>query len=484
MLEKFRTLLGHTLIYGLGNYGVRLIGFLLIPVYTRYLTTTDYGVLALVSIFTQALWVFVSLGQSPSLFRFYYEGDTAEDRERVVASALWIVLLFSLPIALIPLLAPRVVAGLALGDPALWFLIVLGTGTVVFKTLLRMPFQMMRAEDESKRYATWSILRNGATTLLSLVLVTGLAMGVTGVVLGQFLGELLLCFCLLGMSLPALRAGIHWTRIKDQLRYGLPMVPAGVAALTVDMIDRWFLEYYATTSDVGIYSLGYRFGEIIAFLVAAFQLSWPQFIFRNQREPDAPQIYAHMANYYFAVLLLVWLCLATFSHEVIRVMATPAFHPAAAIVPIVALGMVFDGSIQMVKIGILLSKSLARRTVAVFGAAGVNVVLNFLLVPRYGMMGAAWATAGSFLTQLALMFFFAQRLYPVPFQYGRIAGVFVSALALFGLSTLVVQESIVLSVLLKLGLVAMFPVAVVAFGLVTRSDLAEALAWVRARRAG
>jgi len=81
MLDKFRTLLGHTLIYGFGNYGMRLIGFLLIPVYTRYLSPSDYGVLALVSIFTQALWVFVSLGQSPSLFRFYYEGDTAAERE-------------------------------------------------------------------------------------------------------------------------------------------------------------------------------------------------------------------------------------------------------------------------------------------------------------------------------------------------------------------------------------------------------------------
>lgn len=483
MFEKFRTLLGHTLIYGLGNYGMRLIGFLLIPVYTRYLTTTDYGVLALVSIFTQAMWVFVSLGQSPSLFRFYYEGDTPEDRQRVVAAALWIVLLFSVPIALIPLLAPRAVAGLALGDPALWLLIVLGTGTVVCKTLLRMPFQMMRAEDESRRYAQWSIVRNGVTTLLAVILVVAFAMGVTGVVLGQFLGELILCGCLLGMSLPALRAGLDWTRVKDQLRYGLPMVPAGVAALTVDMIDRWFLEYYATTSEVGIYSLGYRFGEIIAFLVAAFQLSWPQFIFRNQREPNAPQIYAHMANYYFAVLLFVWLCLAVFSHEVLRVMATAAFHPAAAVVPIVALGMVFDGSIQMVKIGILVSKSLTLRTVAVFGAAVINVLLNFLLVPRFGMMGAAWATAGGFLAQLTLMFFFAQRLYPVPFHYPRIAAVFASALTLYGLSTLAVFESIVAAVLVKLALVATFPLAIVAFGIVSRSDLAEALAWVRNRTA-
>ena len=104
MIDKFRTLLGNTLIYGLGNYGVKLIGFLLIPLYTRYLSPSDYGVIALVAMYSQVMFVLMNLGQGFSLFRFYYDKDSDEARERVVAAAMWIVLLFALPLASIPLL--------------------------------------------------------------------------------------------------------------------------------------------------------------------------------------------------------------------------------------------------------------------------------------------------------------------------------------------------------------------------------------------
>ena len=124
MIDKFRTLLGNTLIYGLGNYGVKLIGFLLIPLYTRYLSPSDYGVIALVAMYSQVMFVLMNLGQGFSLFRFYYDKDSDEARERVVAAAMWIVLLFALPLASIPLLFSGPLAATILGDSKLWYLLI------------------------------------------------------------------------------------------------------------------------------------------------------------------------------------------------------------------------------------------------------------------------------------------------------------------------------------------------------------------------
>jgi len=475
MFGKFRTLLGHTMVYGLGNYGIKVIGFLLIPLYTRFLTTGDYGIMSLVSIYTQALFILVNMGQSTSLFRFYYDHDSQEGRDRVIASSLWILILFSLPIASIPLLLPTSLAGWILDDTTYWYLISIGTGTVLCKVLLRMPFQMLRATDQSKRYAMWSIVRNGLTTATAVVLVAFFYMKATGVILAQFVGEFIMCLVLTWPALRAFKAGFHWQGIKDQLHYGLPLVPAGAAAFVLDLIDRWFIKQYYSVDEVGIYSLGYRFGEIMTFVVTAFQLSWPQFIFRNLKEENAPKLYAQMATYYIAFLLFLWLGLSTFSDDLIHIMATPAFYAASGIVPIIGFALVLDGMTFMVKVGILVTKKTWVRTVTIFVAAGANILFNFLLIPTYGMVGAAWATLGGFLIQVAFTLYLSQRLYHVPFAWSTIGMIVGGALATFFLATAVHFDSVVASIAFKAVLMPLYPLALLASGLFPREDLERGL---------
>ncbi|HAC80268.1 MAG TPA: hypothetical protein DCG06_08235, partial [Deltaproteobacteria bacterium] len=107
------------MIYGLGNYGIKVVGFLLIPVYTRYLTPGDYGILALVAMYTQAMFVVMNLGQTVGIFRFYYDHDDDAGRERVIAAAIWIVFLFSVPLSLVPLAFSGFIAGWLLDNEAL-----------------------------------------------------------------------------------------------------------------------------------------------------------------------------------------------------------------------------------------------------------------------------------------------------------------------------------------------------------------------------
>jgi len=481
MLNQFRGLLGHTLIYGLGNYGIKVFGFLLIPLYTRFLAPADYGVMALVSMYTQVMFIVMNLGQSTSLFRFYYEHDTEEGRERVVAASIWIVILFAVPLAAIPLLFNRPLAQLILGDEALWFLMCIGTATVLCKVLLRMPFAIMRAADQSKRYAGWSLARNAVSMVLAVVLVAGLHQGATGVVMSQFLAELVFCFLLTGMTFRMLRAGFHWKDIKEQLLFGLPFVPVGAASFTLDLTNRWFLKHYYSTSDVGIFSLGYRFAEILTFAVMAFQLSWPQFLFKNRREPDAPQLYADMTAYYLAVMLFLWLGLAVFAPELLRIMATPEFYPAAALIPIISFALVFDGMGFMFNIGALFSKKTILRTISVTVAAAVNVGLNFVLIPRYGMMGAAWATFIGFLVQMSTTLYLSLHIYHVPYRYGRLLGMLAAALVIYGASVLVDTHSVITSIAIKVPLVLLFPIALVSVGLFDPKDLAAGLTMLEKR---
>jgi O-antigen/teichoic acid export membrane protein len=481
MLNKFRGLLGHTLIYGLGNYGIKIVGFLLIPLYTRYLGPSDYGVMALVSMYTQVMFILMNLGQSTSLFRFYYEHDTDEARERVVAASIWIIILFALPLAAMPLLFNQPLAHLLLGDSALWYMMCLGTATVLCKVMLRMPFAIMRAGDQSRRYATWSLARNAVGMLLAVGMVAGLHWGATGVVASQFVAELIFCFLLTGATLRMLRSGFHWKDIKEQLFFGLPFVPVGAASFILDLADRWFIKHYYSTSEVGIYSLGYRFGEILTFVVTAFQLSWPQFLFKNRKEPNAPQLYADMTTYYCALMLFLWLGLAVFAPELLRIMATPKFYPAAGLIPVVAFALVFDGMGFMFNIGALFSKKTLLRTASVTVAAVVNLGLNFVLIPKYGMLGAAWATFIGFLVQMSTTLFLSLRVYHVPYRFDRLLGMVAAAVGIYGVSVLVDTHSVWTAIAIKVPLMMLFPVALLASGLFYPKDLAAALSMLERR---
>ena len=471
MLDKLKTLLSHTLVYGVGNYGIKIIGFLLIPVYTRYLTTADYGVLALVSMYTQAMFVIMNLGQTVGIFRFYYDHDDDKGRERVIAAAIWIVFLFSVPLTLVPLAFSRQIAQVLLDDSTLWFLVLLGTGTVLAKVLLRMPFSLMRAREESRRYATWSLIRSATATLLALVLVVAFHRGAEGVIAAQFVAEFAMCLFLTGATFRMLRSGFRWMDIKQQLAFGLPLVPAGVAAFALDLADRWFIRYYYSVEDVGVYSLAYRFGEILLFIMTAFQLSWGPFAYSHRRDPKAPQLFAQLTSYLIAIYLFLWLGLATFATDLIRIMAPEPYWSAAAFIPILGLGMLFDGIVPMINLGPAFAKRTILRTYTVITAAIINVILNFLLIPRYGPAGAAWATMIAFAIQAALALVVSLRLYHVPYPYGRLAIAAAGALSLFAVASLIETESLATRLMAKSFLVAAYPLVLLWGGFFDRSDL-------------
>ena len=107
MFDKIKQLIGHVLIYGFGNIGNRIVGFLLIPVYSRYLTPADYGVLALVGMFDQILYAVMNMGQSSALFRTYFAHDDAKGHETVVTTSLWLIVCLSMPIGLLGLVLSK-----------------------------------------------------------------------------------------------------------------------------------------------------------------------------------------------------------------------------------------------------------------------------------------------------------------------------------------------------------------------------------------
>jgi O-antigen/teichoic acid export membrane protein len=289
------------------------------------------------------------------------------------------------------------------------------------RAVLRLPFAVLRAKGRDVRYATWSIVRTALSAVLAIALVVGVQMGVRGVLLSALLAEAVLVVILLPMIAGVLRNGWAGPEMRAQLSFGAALIPAGLAGFVLDLSDRFFLKHYGSLDEVGLYALGYRFGEIILFVVTAVNLAWPQFVFSNRRTEGAQRLYAYATTYYVAAMLFAVLGLSMLAPEVISVMATPAFHAAAIVVPLIALSGFCEGLCSIATVGIMLRRRPLVRSGAVIVAAVVNIALNFLLIPRHGMLGAAWATLAAFVVQMTLLVYIALRYYPIPYQWGRLA---------------------------------------------------------------
>jgi O-antigen/teichoic acid export membrane protein len=471
MFQKIKTLLNHTLVYGFGNSGTRMIGFFLIPLYTRYLTPADYGVLALVGMLDQLLFIVMNMGQSHAVFRTYFSHENASDRETVLATSLWLNFTLSLPVGLLALLLSAPLGRLLTGSPDYTVWVMIGIGAVAFKSLGRLPFAVLRAREQSRRYASFSFARTGIALSLAIVFVVGLHLGGRGVLLSQLCAELVLCVVLIPLTLRGSSLKFSRRDAADLLGYGVYLLPSGLLSFLLNLSDRYFLRHFSSLAVVGLYALGYRFAEILAFVMAAFQLAWPAFLFSNRTSPDAPALYARVFTYVLAVGGFIWLALALLAEEILGLMAAPAFREAYRVVPLVAGAFLFEALTWVGNVGMPMHRKVKYRPLILAVVAAVNVGLNFLLIPRHGAIGAAAAFLAGYIVRFVLEVSVGYQLYAVPYEYRRILRLALVGASIYWLGSTVPWGSIWVSLPAKLFLLLLAPLTLYASGFFERDEV-------------
>jgi O-antigen/teichoic acid export membrane protein len=288
-------------------------------------------------------------------------------------------------------------------------------------------------------------------------------MGVEGI----FLSGVISSAVTLLLLLPTIAAS--WTLTwggklyEALLRFGLPTVPAGIAAMMIQVIDRPILEALTNKATVGIYQANYRLGIFMMLIVSMFDFAWRPFFFSHAREKEAPQLFARVMTYFLFLMMSVFLVLSLFLEDVVKLpvfwghsILPASYWGGLSIVPVILLAYVFLGVSNNVVAGIYIEKKTKYLPLATFAGAGVNIAANYLLIPHIGMMGAAVATLLSYAIMAVMLYFVAQRFYAVPYESGRIYKIVASALIVFALSQLVQLGP--LQIVWKFGLLILFGV--------------------------
>ncbi|KPK69200.1 hypothetical protein AMJ82_06210 [candidate division TA06 bacterium SM23_40] len=263
------------------------------------------------------------------------------------------------------------------------------------------------------------------------------------------------------------------------LRFGLPFVPSGLALWILTLADRYYLERLADFTEVGLYSLGYQVGMVIVLVLMAFQLAWPQYAFSVSRRPDAPVLYASVLRLYAFILVTVAFIIALFSRQIIGLISPPEFLPAAAVVPLVLASYICYGSYLVFSVGIMLAERTSFNMLVAGGAALLNLGLNLLVIPRYGMMGAAWTTLISYGALAVGMYVVSQRCYRIPYAPGRALAILILAAALYLLGMRVLPPDGVGHAAGAIGLIAVYLAALWMSRLVSGREAAVIAEWAR-----
>jgi O-antigen/teichoic acid export membrane protein len=459
--------------YTAASIASKVIAVALLPLYTRYLTKADYGAAEVLFAAVVSVSIVVRFGLIEAILRFYYRDD--EDPAAVVKSSFaglfWLSTLGAL--VLLPFAGPISEALLPepekLGTSAP-DLVRIAIGGLWVLTMWEFMLTLFRLEERARAYFLTTILNVVAAIALTVVLVVGLEEGARGLLIGSYGAGA--AFLVLLIALQWRRLSLRFDRglMRRLFRFGLPTMPAEVSLYLLNFVDRLIIARSLGLAEAGLYSLAAKFAQAVNVLVRGFQLAWPPLAYSIRDDDEARRTYAVVVTLFVAGCAWVVAGMWLFSRWIVRALAAPEFFASYE-----AIGLI-STAVTLYALYLVLVVILGRtgRTEfnfpAAIGALVANVVLNLLLVPSLEIVGAGLALVASYLVVMVLMYVFTQRLFPVPYEWGRLLRVTLTVAALVAIAELLVPTSGALGLLLRALLFSAYPLILLATGFFTAGE--------------
>jgi O-antigen/teichoic acid export membrane protein len=478
MFEQIKRLARHSAVYGISDALNRSIGFLLMFLYTRRLTNDEIGLYVLGYVFAGFFGIFYSWGLSNAFLRYVVTVDRKEEQRVLFSTSYLFLFMLSLSLSTLLWIFPDSISRLAFGGGGYPDLIRLIGGILFFDTLCTLPFLVLRAQERSGTYLLLYVLKFFLTIGSTLVLVGWADRGVRGVFESNLIASGVLFGASFRYGLPYLRSLFALGRLKSLLAFGVPYVPTLLANRVIELSDRRILEWMTDTDVVGLYTVGYRFGMIVLFFVKAFEIAWQPFFLSISREAEAKKVYARVMTYFLLIGSLLFL-LICFLIPLLFPVYAPKQPTASRVVPLIALSYLLYGLYVNLIVGVYL-KNRTRVLPSIVGvAAAVNIFLNLVLIPQYGMMGAAAATLAAYAVMAALLHEILRRSYPIRYEWIRILKILLITGVIYGAGVLLQREQLILDTLLKLGLMGLYGMLLFFIGFFEEREIVYIRGWLR-----
>jgi len=449
-------IVSHTSIYLFGDILRYSVSLIMLPIYTRYLTPEDYGIVELLSMLIDITAIIFGARVAQAVFRYYCMTDDAHSRKSIIASALLLGAIFDGLGAIVISLLSTPLAIAIFSDASFSEYIFLYAVTLFLLPFIEIPLAHIRAEQRPWLFLSYSAMKLCIQVSLNIYFVVYMEMHVQGVVYSAVISSAIMAAFLVGYSLPRCGMSASLKTARKLFSFSIPLKLATLGSFYLTFGDRYILNIFSDLSEVGIYSLGYKFGFIFTLIAwTPFEKLWDSEKYHTYEKANAKQIYQKTFLYISSILIFAGLCISLFTKDLLFIMSDPSFHDAYKIVPIIIMAYIFQAWMKFCDLGILLKKKTMQIAQAEMLAAAVITVAYFTLIPSFGMLGAAWATLIGFATR----FYWANKKgkenYDMELPWGKVWLIGLCAGFILALSYLV-PDDLLLSITIRTGLMVLF----------------------------
>lgn len=446
MSPSISSLASDTVVYGVSTVLSRFLTFLLTPLFTNYLTKQEVGEVSGIYAMIAFVNIVYSLGMEPAFMRFWEKGNQ-ENNDRVFTVSYVTVALLGLVVTTLTMLFAQPIADssvLQLGEGGSRY-IVLAACIPLLDALVLIPFARLRMLQRPRAFALMRLLSVVVTFAFTVLFVAQYHWRIEGALLGGIIGSLATFIAFVPSTLRTLvplylrtprtlRTPVpsSWKPLlKDMLAFGLPTVPSNFSSIMVQVADRPIMLMLTSASVVGMYQTNFRLAIPMMMFVTVFEYAWKPFYLNHRDNPGAKEIFARVFTVFTAVCGMIFLLTEFFIEYVVSMpfpggrgrFINPEYWDGMTIIPIVMIAYFFNGVFINMAAGLHIEKRTAFFPVATGIAAVVSVVATLLLVPIYGLEGAAWAKVLAYLVSAVILYVFVQRIYPMKYEWSKVLAI-------------------------------------------------------------
>jgi O-antigen/teichoic acid export membrane protein len=431
----FQSIVKSTGIYSLAIIASKMSSFVLMPVYTRCLTPDNYGVLELLNLTLFVFSALIGVRFGDALFYFHSAAATEEERRENLSTAFLGAVLIGLLGGVLGFVLSPFFSQVVFGSPAYTAYFRVVFLAFAFSLPLDVGLCYLRVLDLSIRYVTVCTVHLACSIVSNIVLLVSLKMGVAGVLWGNVAANVLISGYLAFYLFSCIKPVFRWEAFYRQARYALPLGISGVGAFLIHFGDRFFLRGYVSLADIGIYSLAYKMGMLMTYVQMPFDTYWRSQMFSLVDGPGGARIFVRACTYLTMCLMAAFMLMSVWIHPLLRVMATPAFGSAAALVPWVAGAYVLRTIGGQIRCIFFIRKRTGLETIVTWIGSIVCLIGYVFLIPRFHLWGAVAATMAAFAVMLAVGLWQAQRVEHFHYEFGRMSIVAALAVAVVMLAS-------------------------------------------------
>lgn len=422
-----RKLLTHVSTYTFGNLLTTLVSLISFPILTRLFSVEEYGLLSLISTTLLLLVGLAKVGIQHSAVRFYAEYRARNDPaalETFYSTVLFGMLGFGMVVTLIWAVASQIIPANWWTDPRLPGLFLLTAALILVRTVDSSMINVLRAQERSGAYVIYTVLKKYIGLGLTLLILLFVARNLYGFYSATLLTEAVAVIALLvymsrGSSYSP--AKFSWTALSGMMVFGIPMVGYEVLGIVLQMGDRYVMQAYLGSEAIGLYSAAYNLCEYtgLVFVSSFLQAVQPMYVrtWEQQGAAETSLFVSRALHFYMMISAAVVAGLAATAKPLIGLLASSKFESGAVVVPMVAAGLMISGILPLAGAGIYVRKNSGKMMAMVGASAVVSLLLNLLLVPRFGIMGSAFSALGSYVFLAALAMVIGGRILPVTFPW-------------------------------------------------------------------